>query len=68
MAISNELSSDIAAALLAQKKTPQELDRLKEVILKVHTTLQEISEEARDARSKETRSKEKGLSRSTSAD
>lgn len=52
MAISNELSSEIAAAILAQKKTPQELDRLKDVILRVHTTLQEMSEEARAERSK----------------
>lgn len=48
MAISNELSSEIAAAILAEKKTPQELDRLKDVILRVHTTLQEMSEEARE--------------------
>jgi len=53
MAISNELSSEIAAAILAEKKTPQELDRLKDVVLKVHTTLQEMSEEFRDVRSKE---------------
>lgn len=53
MAISNELSSEIAAAILVEKKTPQELDRLKDVILRVHTTLQELSEEERDARSKD---------------
>ena len=63
MAISNELSSEIAAAILAEKKTPQELDRLKDVILRVHTTLQEMSEEAR-----EERSKGKGLAKATSAD
>ena len=50
MAISNELSSEIAAAILAEKKTPQELDRLKGVILRVHTTLQEMQEEAREKR------------------
>lgn len=55
MAISNELSSEIAAAILAEKKTPQELDRLKDVVLRVHTTLQEMSEEAaRDERSRDT--------------
>ena len=63
MAISNELSSEIAAAILAEKKTPQELDRLKDVILRVHTTLQEMSEEAR-----EERSKDKGRARASSAD
>jgi len=43
MAISNELSSDIAAALLAERKSPQELRRLKDVILKVHSELQRMS-------------------------
>ena len=52
MAISNELSSEIAAAILAEKKTPQELDQLKEVILRVHTALQKMSEEARTRRFK----------------
>ena len=47
MAISNELSSEIAAAILAEKKTPQELDHLKEIILRVHSTLQKMSREAR---------------------
>ncbi|HEX6284024.1 MAG TPA: hypothetical protein VFZ71_04090 [Pyrinomonadaceae bacterium] len=50
MAISNELSSEIAAAILVEKKTPQELDELKDVILRVHTTLQQMSEEARETR------------------
>ena len=50
MAISNELSSEIAAAILAEKKTPQELDELKDVVLRVHTTLQQMSEEAREIR------------------
>ena len=50
MAISNELSSDIAAALLAEKKTPQELRQLKDVILRVHSALQEMSEETRETR------------------
>ncbi len=47
MAISNELSSEIAAAILAEKKTPQELRRLKDIILRVHSTLQKMSKEAR---------------------
>lgn len=50
MAISNELSSDIAAALLAENKTPQELNKLRDVVLQVHTTLQQLSEEARVSR------------------
>ena len=47
MAISNELSSDIAAALLVENKSPQELRRLKDVILKVHSELQKMSAEER---------------------
>ena len=52
MAISNELSSDIAAAILANKKSPEELEQLKEIILQVHSTLQEMSEETRAQRFK----------------
>jgi predicted transcriptional regulator len=47
MAISNELSSDVAVALLARKKSPQELKRLKDIILEVHSALQKMSEESR---------------------
>lgn len=53
MAISNELSSEIAAAILAENKTPQELHQLKELILRVHTTLQEMSEDVRAKRTKD---------------
>jgi hypothetical protein len=47
MAISNELSSDVAVAILANKKSPQELNKLKNIILEVHSTLQKMSEETR---------------------
>ena len=50
MAISNELSSDVVVALLAQEKSPQELKKLKDIILEVHSTLQKMSEETRDDR------------------
>lgn len=50
MAISNELSSDVAAALLAKKKSPQELQQLKGIILQVHSELQKMSEETRSDR------------------
>jgi hypothetical protein len=53
MAISNELSSEIAAAIFDKKKTPQELQKLKDVILRVHSTLQEMSEDARIRRAKD---------------
>jgi hypothetical protein len=52
MAISNELSSEIAAAILAEKKSPQDLKQLKEIILRVHTALQKMSEDARATRLK----------------
>lgn len=42
MAISNELSSDVAVAILASKKSP-----LKDIILEVHSALQKMSEETR---------------------
>ena len=50
MAISNELSSDVAVALLAKKKSPQELNKLKDIILEVHSALQKMSEETRTFR------------------
>ena len=51
MAISNELSSDIAAAILATKdKHTGELNDLKEMILKVHSTLQQLSAKPRSDR------------------
>jgi hypothetical protein len=53
MAISNELSSEIAAAMLVEKKSPAELNRLKDVILLVHSTLQQMSEEERAARTED---------------
>ena len=46
MAIYNELSSDIAAAIFTHKKPDQELQELKEIILSVHSTLQKMSQEA----------------------
>ena len=52
MAISHELSSDIAAAILGKNKTPRDPNQLKEIILRVHCALQEMSEEARARRFK----------------
>ena len=54
MAISNELSSDVAIAILEKNRSPQELKQLKEVILEVHSALQEMSEETRTHRLKRT--------------
>jgi hypothetical protein len=48
MAITNELSSEIACALLTAKyKSPEELSRLKEIVIKVHRTLQQMKDEER---------------------
>ena len=52
MSIQNELSSDIAVALLTGKdRDPQKLDDLKKVVLKVHSILQEASKDLRRKRS-----------------
>ena len=48
MAISNELSSEIATALLtAGNRSSEELTDLKNILLEVHTTLQDMTERAR---------------------
>lgn len=48
MAISHELSSEIAAALLAAKdKTPREREDLKATLLVIHSTLQRLTADAR---------------------
>jgi hypothetical protein len=53
MAISHEVSSEIATALLAAKdRSPRELEDLKEVLLLIHSTLQRLTDEARRRRLK----------------
>jgi len=48
MAISNELSSEIATAMLtAKERSPEELTNLKQVLLEVHDALQSMTEEYR---------------------
>lgn len=48
MALANELSSEIAAAILTPKeRSPRRLSELKEIVLKVHLTLQEMAEKDR---------------------
>jgi len=42
------LSGDIASAILAaNERSPRSLNELKEIVLKVHTTLQEMAEKER---------------------
>jgi len=61
MAIYHELSSDIATAILsATKRSPRELDDLKKIVLQVHLALQQMTEEARNARRKPAAVSEKG--------
>lgn len=51
MAISHELSSEIAAALFAARdRSPRELRDLKEILLVIHSTLQKLTDDARLAR------------------
>ena len=66
MAISNELSSDVAVALLAEKKSPQELKKLKDIILEVHTALQQMSEETRTFRFRKKTQEAKKVSKARS--
>jgi len=48
MSIHNELSSDIAVALLAGKdRDPHRLEDLKQIVLRVHLALQEASKDRR---------------------
>jgi len=48
MTVANELSGDIASAILAaNERSPRPLNELKEIVLKVHTTLQEMAEKER---------------------
>ena len=50
MAISHELSSEIATALLAAKdRSPRELEDLKETLLTIYSTLQRLTEQERTA-------------------
>jgi len=47
MAISHELSSEIATALLTSRdRSPGELHDLKEMLLEIHSTLEGLSEKA----------------------
>jgi len=61
MAISNELSSEIAAALLAaQGKSSRELSDLKEIVVKVHSVLQQLTIEAKNAQESVRQRREEG--------
>ena len=51
MALANELSSEIAAAILSTgQNSPAELEDLKRVVEEVHTTLEQMEDRERKAR------------------
>jgi hypothetical protein len=51
MAISHELSSEIADALFAAKeRSPRELNDLKEIVFRIHSALQQLTDKDRMAR------------------
>lgn len=53
MGISNELSTEIATAILSSnKRSPRELNDLKEIVLNIHSTLQKMTDEERAERHK----------------
>jgi len=50
MALSNELSSEIAEALLLRSnKSPRELKHIQELILRVHSTLKQLNDTGRSS-------------------
>lgn len=51
MSISNELTSEITAALItAKERSPRELQDLKEMVTEIHSSLQHLTAEARTDR------------------
>ena len=53
MAISHELSGEIATALFAAKeRSPRELNDLKEMVFAIHATLERLGRDARADRAK----------------
>jgi hypothetical protein len=53
MAISHELSGEIATALFAAKeRSPRELNDLKEMVFAIHATLERLGQDARADRRK----------------
>ena len=48
MSVAHELSSEIAAAILARKEETPNLKELKEVVLRVHSVLQKLTAQCRE--------------------
>ena len=47
MTVSNELSGDIAVAMLAKETSEGKRSEIKETVLKIHSLLQELEQKAR---------------------
>lgn len=54
MSVAHDLSSEIAAAILARKEEKQKLKELKEVVLRVHSVLQKLTRQCREQNRKKT--------------
>ena len=48
MSVAHDLSSEIAAAILARIEEKQKLKELKEVVLRVHCVLQKLTRQCRE--------------------
>lgn len=48
VSVAHELSSEIAAAILARKEETHKLKELKEVVLRVHSVLQKLTTQCRE--------------------
>ena len=48
MSVAHDLSSEIAAAILARREDTRKLKELKEVVLRVHSVLQKLTAQCRE--------------------
>ncbi len=48
MSVAHELDCEIAAAILARKEETRKLKELKEVVLRVHNVLQQLTAQCRE--------------------
>ena len=61
VSVAHELSSDIAAAILARKEETRKLKELKEVVLRVHNVLQKLTAQCREQNSSRRLAKRKAV-------
>ena len=48
MSVAHDLSSEVAAAILVRKEETRKLEELKEVVLRVHSVLQNLTTQCRE--------------------